>query len=115
MSLVHVDVTKPGNITDGAGWRYVGRLQGDGNRARNPRKASNKSHQPFLGTAYVDTVIEDHSRIAYAEIHNDDEAVMAMSGLSRATSWFAARTDRVERVLSDNGSAHNSRAWRDAC
>src|SRR5699024_8576894 len=31
-SLIHVDVTKFGNIPDGGGHRYVGRLQGHANR-----------------------------------------------------------------------------------
>ena len=30
-------------------------------------------------------------------------------------AWFAARDVTVERVLSDNGSAYRSHAWRDAC
>ena len=30
-------------------------------------------------------------------------------------SWYAARGVTVERVLSDNGSAYKSHAWRDAC
>jgi transposase InsO family protein len=31
--LLHVDVKKLGNVPDGGGWRYVGRFQGDKNRA----------------------------------------------------------------------------------
>jgi hypothetical protein len=31
-SLIHVDVTKFGNIPDGGGWRFVGKQQGDRNR-----------------------------------------------------------------------------------
>jgi hypothetical protein len=33
-SLIHVDVKKLGNVPDGGGWRFVGRTQGDRNRAR---------------------------------------------------------------------------------
>jgi transposase InsO family protein len=35
--------------------------------------------------------------------------------LRNATAWFAARGVTAERVLSDNGSAYRSHAWRDAC
>jgi transposase InsO family protein len=35
--------------------------------------------------------------------------------LRRAVAWFAARGIATERVLSDNGSAYRSQAWRDAC
>ncbi len=61
------------------------------------------------------TVIDDHSRVAYAEIRDDETAATAIGVLRRAVAWFAARGVTVERVLSDNGSAYRSHAWRDAC
>ena len=69
----------------------------------------------LIGTAFVHTVIDDHSRVAYAEIHDDETADTAIGVLQRAVSWFAARGVTVERVLSDNGSAYKSHAWRDTC
>jgi len=114
-SLIHVDVKKLGNIPDGGGWRYVGRAQGLKNRSASTTRGTNARHQPLLGTAYVHTVIDDHSRVAYAEIHADEKAATAVAVLRRAVSWFAARGVKVERVLSDNGSAYKSHAWRDAC
>jgi transposase InsO family protein len=63
----------------------------------------------------VHTVVDDHSRVAYAEIHGDETAVAAVAVLKRAVSWFAARGVVVERVLSDNGSAYRSHYWRDSC
>lgn len=68
-----------------------------------------------MGTAFVHTVIDDHSRVAYAKIHDDETAATAVGVLRRALSWFAARGVHVERVLSDNGSAYRSHAWREAC
>ncbi|WP_345763583.1 IS481 family transposase [Diaminobutyricibacter sp. McL0608] len=114
-ALIHVDVKKLGNIPDGGGWRFVGRQQGDRNRAATPGKPRNKRFQPLVGTAFVHTVIDDNSRVAYAEIHDDETAATAIGVLRRAVSWFAARGVTVERVLSDNGSAYKSHAWRDAC
>jgi transposase InsO family protein len=114
-SLLHVDVKKLGNIPDGGGHRYVGRAQGDKNRAATPGKPRNRHHNPKLGTAFMHTVIDDHSRVAYAEIHDDETAATAIGVLRRATAWFAARGITVERVLSDNGSAYRSHAWREAC
>jgi transposase InsO family protein len=63
----------------------------------------------------VHTVLDDHSRVAYAEIHDDETAATAIGVLRRAAAWFAARGVTVERVLSDNGSAYRSHAWRAAC
>ncbi|MCU1634035.1 MAG: family transposase [Micrococcaceae bacterium] len=68
-----------------------------------------------MGTAFVHTVIDDHSRVAYAEIHADETAATAVGVLHWAVSWFAARGIRVERVLSDNGSFYRSHLWRNTC
>lgn len=114
-SLIHVDVKKLGNIPDGGGWRFVGRQQGDWNRQATPGLARDKHRHEVLGYAFVHTVIDDNSRVAYAEIHDDERAETAIGVLRRAVSWFADRGVTVERVLSDNGSAYRSHAWRHAC
>jgi transposase InsO family protein len=116
--LVHVDVKKLGNIPDGGGWRHVGRAQGKQHRAAtaNAGHAGRDRHYgPKLGTAFVHTVLDDHSRVAYAEIHHDETAATAAAVLHRAVAWFADRGVRVQRVLSDNGSAYKSHLWRDTC
>jgi len=114
-AMIHVDVKKFGNIPDGGGWRFVGRPQGMKNRMATPDKPKNKHHQPKMGHAFVHTVIDDHSRLAYAEVHDDETAQTAIGVLRRAVTWFAARGVTVERVLSDNGSAYRSHAWHDTC
>lgn len=114
-SLIHVDVTKFGNIPDGGGHRYVGRQQGARNKLATPGLPRGKDHKPRTGTAFVHTVIDDHSRVAYAEIWSDEQASTAVGVLERAVAWFAERGVTVERVLSDNGSAYRSHAWRDFC
>jgi hypothetical protein len=114
-SLIHVDVKKLGNIPDGGGWKFVGRQQGSRNRISTPGLPRNKSYQPLSGKAFVHTVIDDHSRVAYAEIHNDERKETAAAVLKRATAWFAARGVKVERVLSDNGSCYNSKLWKQTC
>ena len=116
-ALIHVDVKKLGNIPDGGGWRFVGRVQGERNREATATRTKSRNHryEPRLGTAFVHTVIDDHSRVAYAEICSDEKADTAIGVLRRAVSWFADRGVTVERVLSDNGSAYKSHAWRDAC
>ena len=105
-SLLHADVKKLGNIPDGGGWRYLGRAQGARNRHRHA-----PGQHPAVGTAFVHTVIDDHPRLAYAEIHDDETAATAATVLRRAVAWFAARGVRVERVLSDNGSCYRSRTF----
>jgi transposase InsO family protein len=114
-SLIHVDVKKLGNVPDQGGWRYVGRQQGLRNRAATPGKPRSIHRGPKIGTAFVHTVIDDHSRVAYAEVHDDETAATAITVLRHAVAWFAARGVVVERVLSDNGSAYRSHAWHQAC
>ena len=116
-SMIHVDVTKFGNIPDGGGHRYIGRQQGDRNRQATANRTGQRSanSDPRVGTAYLHTVIDDHSRVAYAEIHADEKADTAIGVLRNATAWFAARGVTVERVLSDNGSCYRSHSWAETC
>ena len=113
-AMLHVDVKKLGNIPDGGGWRYVGRARvtATGPRHRTSRRTL---YGKKMGTAFVHTVIDDHSRVAYAEIHDDETAATATAVLRNAVDWFAQRGVVVERVLSDNGSAYRSFLWRDVC
>jgi transposase InsO family protein len=116
-ALIHVDVTKFGNIPDGGGWRFLGRQAAKPNRSTTARRTGEwtKDWHPRVGRSYVHTVIDDHSRVAYAEICGDEKADTAIGVLHRAVEWFAERGVIIERVISDNGSAYRSRAWRDAC
>lgn len=119
-SLIHVDVTKFANIPDGGGHRFVGRQLGDRHAIQTAYRTGDRrdrahGYRPNIGTAFVHTVIDDHSRMAYAEICTDEKAVTAIAVLQRAVAWFAGHGVIVERVLSDNGPAYKSFAWRDAC
>jgi transposase InsO family protein len=116
-SLIHVDVTKFGNIPDGGGHKFLSRQQSRANGIATARRTGErgKRYRPVIGTAFVHTVIDDHSRIAYAEICTDEKAATAIAVLQRAAAWFADHGITVERVLSDNGGCYRSFAWRDAC
>ncbi|WP_328527019.1 IS481 family transposase [Kribbella sp. NBC_00359] len=116
-SLIHVDVTKFGNVPDGGGWRYVGKQQGAKNKSATSRRTGQWSpdRHARTGVSYLHTVLDDHSRVAYVEICTDEKAATAIGVLRRAVAWFADRGITVERVLSDNGAAYRSHAWRDTC
>jgi transposase InsO family protein len=116
--LIHVDVKKLGKVPDGGGWRYVGKQQGDRNRSATVARTGaprSKHRNPVLGTCYLHTVIDDHSRVAYVEAHDDETAATAAAVLANAVAWFAERGVTVQRVLSDNGSAYRSHLWHDTC
>lgn len=114
-SLIHVDVTKFGNIPDGGGHRFLGRAQGTRNRHAMNDVNRNTKYQPRLGIGYLHTVVDDHSRVAYVEMHADERSETAIGVLRRATAWFTDHGVLIERVLSDNGACYRSSAWRDAC
>jgi Integrase core domain/leucine-zipper of insertion element IS481 len=119
-ALIHVDVTKFANIPDGGGHRFVTRQQSKRNAITTGHRTGERGtkasrYRPRIGIAFIHTVIDDHSRMAYAEICTDEKAATAIAVLQRAVAWFAGRGVIVERVLSDNGSAYRSYAWRDAC
>jgi transposase InsO family protein len=113
--LLHQDVKKLGQVPDGGGHRMVGRQQGRKHRAATPDKQRNAYGNKKMGHTYVHTVVDDHSRVAYAEIHDDETAFTAAGVLRRAVIWFAARGVTVHRVLTDNGPCYKSRLWRRQC
>ncbi|WP_180986001.1 IS481 family transposase [Streptomyces sp. CB02959] len=99
--LVHVDIKKLGNIPDGGGHKVLGRAAG-----RKTRSGT--------GYSYLHTAVDDHSRLAYSEIHTDEKKETATGFWKRAHAFFAQAGITVERVLTDNGSCYRSRNWRDA-
>jgi transposase InsO family protein len=91
-AMIHVDVKKLGRIPKGGGWRVHGRseaVRGRGN-----------------GYDFVHTAIDDHSRLAYSEIHSDEKDTTCAAFLHRALAWFAAHGVRVRRVLTDNAMVY---------
>jgi len=66
-----------------------------------------------IGYDYVHTVIDDHSRVAYAEIHDDEKGTTAAGVLERTIAFYARLGVSVERVISDNALAYrHSAAFR---
>ncbi|BCK66049.1 hypothetical protein Srufu_078960 [Streptomyces libani subsp. rufus] len=69
-----------------------------------------------MGFDYVHSAVDDHSRLAYSEIHSDEKATTCAAFLHRAAAFFTAHgIDRIERVLTDNAWPYRkSFAWRQA-
>jgi transposase InsO family protein len=113
--LVHVDIKKLGNIPDGGGWRIHGKTEGIRNRQahRDPDRPRKVHGRPNLGYCYVHSAIDAHTRLAYSEALNDETAATALAFWTRARAFFARHGITVDRVLTDNGSAYRSHAWRD--
>jgi transposase InsO family protein len=101
--LIHVDVKKLGRIPDGGGHKFLGRQAGRATRSS-------------VGFDYVHSAVDDHTRLAYSEVHADGKAATCAAFLRRAAAFFAAAgIDRIERVLTDNAWPYRkSFAWRQA-
>lgn len=88
--LIHVDVKKLGRIPPGGGWRAFGRRQ-------------RPNHNRGLGFDYLHSAIDDHTRIAYTEIHPDQQGPTCAGFLTRAATFFAdLGVTRIGEVMTDN-------------
>jgi transposase InsO family protein len=110
--LVHVDVKRLGRIgPHGAGHRVTGRRL-----RRNPTRTDGSGVRRLqVGWEFVHIAIDDHSRLAYAEVLADERATTAVGFLSRAVSFFASHGISVRRVMTDNGSPYVSAVHASAC
>jgi transposase InsO family protein len=71
---------------------------------------------PRAGWQHLHVAVDDHSRLAYCEVLAGQGAEHAVAFLHRAVAWFwRQHAIRIERVLTDNGHAYRSHAWRDTC
>jgi len=98
--LVHIDVKKLAKIPPGGGWRVNGR------QGRQHRRT-------MVGHVYVHSAIDAFSRLAYSEIHANEQGPTVVGFWRRATEFFASYGIVVERVLTDNGPCYRSFEFRD--
>ncbi|MEU8310890.1 IS481 family transposase [Actinomadura sp. NPDC048955] len=102
-AMIHIDVKKLGRIPDGGGWRIHGRSEPVRGRG--------------IGYDHVHTAIDDHTRLAYAEVLPDEKGTTCAAFLTRAAAFFAAHgITRIQRVLTDNARNYRvSAAFQQAC
>ena len=97
--LIHIDIKKLGRI-DGIGHRITGDRTG-------------QSSKRGTGWEYLHVAIDDACRMAYSEVMANEKADSAVAFTARALAWFKRFGVSVERVMTDNGSAYKSFAFRD--
>ena len=91
--LVHVDVKKLGRIPPGGGWKAHGRQMGSTGKRKRAR----------IGFNFVHSMVDDHLRLAYSEILNDEKGDTCAAFLERAAVFFAANgIAKIARVMTDN-------------
>jgi transposase InsO family protein len=96
--LVHMDVKKLGRIPDGGGWR-----------ARGWTTANHQARldKTVIGYDYIHSLVDDHSRLAYSEVLDDEKGPTCAAFLERGIAYFHAHgIDHIERLITDNAWAY---------
>jgi len=97
--LLHVDIKR------------LGRFDRVGHRITRRRSFGSKKQ----GFEFVYAATDDFTRLCYVDILADERSEAASTFLEQAVSWFAQQNVRVERVMTDNGSAFVSRQFGALC
>ena len=96
--LLHIDTKQLGRI-----WEPGKRVLGPD--ARRPHRNRR------IGWQQLHVAIDDHSRIAHAELLAGRGAESCSRFLERSVRWFADHGIEVARALTDNAKPHHARAW----
>jgi len=88
------------------------RFQRPGHRVTGDRRLQDRHHRD--GVDIVHAIVDDHSRLAYAEIHDDERAATAVGFLERALAFYAGHGITAQRLMTDNAWAYTrSRLFRE--
>jgi transposase InsO family protein len=96
--LLHIDTKRLGRF-----WEPGKRVLGE--QAGRPHKNRR------VGWQHLHVAIDDHSRLAYAELLPGQDAETCVRFLERATRWYRDQGVVIQRVLTDNAKAYHSRTW----
>jgi transposase InsO family protein len=93
-NLLHMDVKK------------LGRFEAPGHALTGDRRRRSRR----VGWEYVHSIVDDCSRLAYAEIHEDERAGTVTGFTARAFEWFEERGISIERLMTDNHFSYTKSA-----
>src|SRR5947209_17226895 len=95
--LLHMDVSRYARFL-----RPGHALTGD----RSQRSRNWMRPETRVGYDYAHAVVDDHSRLAYVELHDDEKAQTVTGFVERALAFFAAHGITARRLLTDNGFSY---------
>ncbi|ROH92965.1 transposase, partial [Stagnimonas aquatica] len=98
-SMIHLDI------------KTLGRFAQPGHRVTGNRRQDT----PKAGKECIHVCVDDASRLAYVEVLPNEKQGTTTRFLLRALRWLRGLGVRVERVLTDNGSAYRSKTFAKAC
>ena len=101
---------RPGELFHIDAKRFA-RIEGVGHRIHGDRSRKRRG----VGWEVVFVCVDDHTRLAYAEVHPSENAVCAVTFFRRALRWFKSLGIRCQRLLSDNAKCYGSKAFEALC
>lgn len=97
--LLHLDIKR------------LGRFNRVGHRITGDHSVSSRG----AGWDYAHVCVDDHSRLAYVELLEDQKGSTAVGFLRRALVWFSAQGITVRQIMTDNGSCYRWRGFARTC
>ena len=91
--------------------KKLGRIERPSHRITGDRRDASRG----AGWEVAHVAIDDHSRAAFVQVHADEQKTTAVDFLKAAVAHYAALGVRIQRVLTDNGSAYRSRLFARTC
>lgn len=104
--IIHIDIKKLGRFE-----RPGHRVTGDRTGQSRPRSGKG----PGYGWEYVHVAIDDHSRLSFTQIHEDEKQESAVKHLKKAIGWYRSLGIAVTAIMTDNGSCYRSEKFAKAC
>jgi transposase len=98
----------PGDLLHMDTSRYA-RFLRPGHRVTGDRsqRSRNWTHpQTRVGYDFAHAIVDDHSRLAYVELHDNEQAATVTAFVERALAFFAEHGITVRRLMTDNGFAY---------
>jgi transposase InsO family protein len=94
----------PGDLLHMDTARYA-RFERPGHRVtgdRSQRSRNWMAPETRVGYDFAHAIVDDHTRLAYVELHPDEKALTVTRFVERALEWFAGRGIEARRLMSDN-------------
>jgi len=95
----------PGDLLHMDTKRYA-RFVRPGHAVTGDRHKNSAERRAGWGHEYAHSIVDDHSRLAYTELHPDQRAATVTAFVDRALAWFAALGVRPRRIMTDNAWAY---------
>ena len=81
---------------------HYARFERPGHAVTGIRNTTGAEKRASVGYDFSHVIVDDHSRLAYVELHDDERAETVTAFVARALDWFATHGIHAKRLMSDN-------------